>query len=88
VRKRQPNTLNGSFEGHDGNALLARVPEIAGSIVSAYHSGRTEPSGVLLAMRRQPDSALGSVRFNRGRWVTDDEIERTAALVTYRLRAV
>jgi cysteine desulfurase len=84
--ERLPNTLNVSFEGHDGNALLARVPEIAASTGSACHSGRTEPSGVLLAMRLQPDIALGAVRFSLGRWTTADEIERAATLITSRLR--
>lgn len=80
--RRLPNTLNVSFAGCDGNTLLASVPEIAASTGSACHSGRTEPSGVLLAMHLQPDLALGAVRFSLGRWTTVEEIDRAAALIT------
>jgi cysteine desulfurase len=83
--ERLPNTLNVSFVGHDGNALLASVPEIAASTGSACHAGRTEPSGVLLAMHLVPDIALGAVRFSLGRWTTAEEVDRAAALITARL---
>jgi cysteine desulfurase len=83
--ERLPNTLNVSFLGRDGNALLSAVPEIAASTGSACHSGRTDPSGVLLAMHVPPDIALGAVRFSLGRWTTAEDIEQVATLVTARL---
>jgi len=82
--ERLPNTLNVSFVGRDGNALLLAVPEIAASTGSACHAGRTDPSGVLLAMHVRPDIALGAVRFSLGRWTTEEEIDRAAALIIER----
>jgi len=82
--ERLPNTLNVSFVGLDGEALLSAVPEIAASTGSACHAGRTDPSGVLLAMGVQPDIALGAVRFSLGRWTTAEEIDRAAALISAR----
>jgi cysteine desulfurase len=79
--ERLPNTLNVSFAGIDGEALLARTPEIAASTGSACHAGRTEPSAVLLAMGVSPELALGAVRFSLGRWTTQEEVDRVASLL-------
>jgi len=65
--QRLPNTLNLSFEGLDGNALLATLPEIAASTGSACHAGTTDPSPVLTAMGVPPEIALGAVRFSLGK---------------------
>jgi cysteine desulfurase len=65
--ERLPNTLNVSFPGVDGAALLAATPEIAASTGSACHAGRTEPSDILLAMGISPERALGAVRLSLGR---------------------
>ena len=82
--QRLPNTLNVSFEGLDGDTLLAGLPEIAASTGSACHSGRTDPSAVLLAMGIAPELALGAVRFSLGRWTTVEELNAAAALVGQR----
>ena len=76
--ERLPNTLNVSFAGIDGEALLARTSEIAASTGSACHAGRTEPSAVLLAMGVAPELALGAVRLSLGRWTTQEEVGRVA----------
>ena len=47
---RLPNTLNISFPQVDGEDLLARTDAVAASTGSACHSGRTEPSTVLITM--------------------------------------
>ena len=86
--QRLPNTLNVSFLGIDGNALLSAVPEIAASTGSACHSGRTDPSPVLLAMSIAPKLALGAVRFSLGRWTSEEEIDRAALLVGERVGAL
>lgn len=76
--ERLPNTLNVSFPGVDGERLLAATPSVAASTGSACHAGRTDPSGVLLAMGIDPARALGAVRLTLGRWTTVDDIDRAA----------
>ncbi|HEY8210819.1 MAG TPA: cysteine desulfurase family protein [Myxococcaceae bacterium] len=76
---RLPNTLNVSFPGVIGNELLEAAPEIAASTGSACHAGTHEPSGVLLAMGRAPEDALGAVRLSLGRSTTEEEMYVAAA---------
>ena len=86
--ERLPNTLNVSFAGVEGNALLSLAPEVAASTGSACHAGRTEPSAVLLAMGVSPELALGAVRFSLGRWTTQDEVDRVIPLLAERVRVL
>ncbi|MCL4505016.1 MAG: cysteine desulfurase [Chloroflexi bacterium] len=86
--ERLPNTLNVSFAGVDSTALLAALPEVAASTGSACHSGRTEPSSVLLAMGAPPSLALGAVRFSLGRWTTEDDVDRAVLLVAEQVSAL
>jgi cysteine desulfurase len=76
--RRLPNTLNVCFSGLDGEELLARTPAIAASTGSACHAGRTEPSGVLLAMGIDRDRALGAVRLSLGHPTTADDVDIAA----------
>jgi cysteine desulfurase len=80
-RERLPNTLNVSFLGHTGAALLAGVPEIAASTGSACHAGDASPSPVLQAMGAPPAVSRGAVRFSVGRFTTEAEIERAVDLL-------
>lgn len=73
--QRLANTLSISLPGADGEDVLARCPEVAASTGAACHSGRTEPSGVLLAMGIPYELALGTVRLSLGRWTTAAETE-------------
>jgi cysteine desulfurase len=66
AEKRLPNTLNVSFPDQDGESLLARTPSVAAATGSACHSGRTEPSSVLIAMGLDAQRALGAVRLSLG----------------------
>ncbi len=86
--ERLPNTLNVSFAGVEGNALLSLAPEVAASTGSACHAGRTEPSAVLLAMGVSPELALGAVRLSLGRWTTAEEVDRVIPLLAGRVRAL
>jgi len=86
--ERLPNTLNVSFAGVEGNALLSLAPEVAASTGSACHAGRTEPSAVLLAMGVSPELALGAVRFSLGRWTTAEEVDRAIPLLAGRVSAL
>jgi cysteine desulfurase len=72
---RLPNTLNLSFSGVDGGALLLGVREIAVSSGSACSSAEPEPSHVLLALGRSHALAAASLRFSLGRGTTADDIE-------------
>ena len=80
--RRLPNTLNVGVPGVAGEDLLAAVPGIAASTGSACHAGRTEPSGVLLAMGLGPAEALTAVRLSLGRFTTDEDVRRAADLLT------
>jgi cysteine desulfurase len=76
---RLPNTLNVSFPGCDGEELLARASAVAAATGSACHSGRTEPSSVLVAMGLDAPRALGAVRLSLGYDTTAAEIDEAAA---------
>lgn len=91
--KRLPGTLNVSFPGAEGEALLMSLDlkGIAVSTGSACSSGSIEPSHVLLALGLDPQTALGSVRFSLGRNNTLSDVDYVMAhlpgIVT-RLRTV
>src|SRR5216684_2059196 len=70
----QPNTLNISRTGLDGEEILAHTPEIAASTGAACHAGRTEPSSVLMSMGIPREQALGALRLSLGRWTTERNI--------------
>ena len=72
-----PHTLNVSFAGADGEALVEAldVEEIAVASGAACHSGSTEPSHVLLARGVPVDLGAGSIRFSLGPESRADEIE-------------
>ncbi|MFA6107857.1 MAG: aminotransferase class V-fold PLP-dependent enzyme [Candidatus Latescibacterota bacterium] len=72
--QRLPNTLNLSFPGVRGSAVLAAVPEVAASTGSACHEGGEAPSAVLIAMGLDPITALGAVRLSLGRSTTREQI--------------
>ncbi len=79
---RLPHTLNLSITATTGEAVLAAAPGIAASTGSACHSGHTEPSPVLTAMRIPTDRALAALRLSLGRWSTPDQIDHAAAQIT------
>jgi len=86
--ERLPNTLNVSFVDHIGAELLAAVPEIAASTGSACHEGRVELSPILRAMGVPEAVGRGAVRLCVGRFTTEAEVDRAAALLTARCRAL
>ncbi|MCL2381845.1 MAG: cysteine desulfurase [Treponema sp.] len=88
-----PNTLNVSFPGAEGEAILIHM-DMAGieaSTGSACASGSLEPSHVLLATGVGPEVAHGSIRFSLG-WETGEEdveyILKTLPPIIEKLRAM
>lgn len=78
---RLPNTLNVSIDGVPGAELLAASPGVAAATGSACHEGTPDPSGVLLAMGLSPERARSAIRLTLGRWTTETDIERAAAIL-------
>ncbi|MBN1525869.1 MAG: aminotransferase class V-fold PLP-dependent enzyme [Spirochaetales bacterium] len=71
------NTLNVSFQGAEGEAILLYLDleGIAVSTGSACSTGTLEPSHVLLATGVGPELAHGSIRFSLGRETSDEEVD-------------
>ena len=72
-----PNTLNVSFPGAEGEAILLSmdIDGIEASTGSACASGSLEPSHVLLAISVDPELAHGSIRFSLGWGNTKEDID-------------
>ncbi len=78
--ERLPTTLNVSFPGISGRALLSRAGgRVAASVGSACHAETDAVSGVLAAMGCDAGRALGAVRLSVGWMTTPREIEAAAA---------
>ncbi len=84
--RRLPNTLNANFVGHVGAELLEKMPEIAASTGSACHEGKVTQSPVLCAMGVPPEIGRGALRLTVGRFTTEDEVDRAAAIVVKTVR--
>jgi len=79
--ERLPNTLNLSFGGVDGAALLVGLREVAVSSGSACTSADPKPSHVLQALGRTRQLADAALRFSLGRPTTEAEIEAAGEAV-------
>lgn len=76
---RLPNTLNLSFPGVSGHALLeVAAAGVAASTGSACHANNQAVSGVLGAMGLNPERARGAVRLSVGRYTTQADVEQAA----------
>jgi cysteine desulfurase len=84
--ERLPNTLNVSFPGLSGRAILEGIPAVAASLGAACHGAEEKPSTVLTAMGLPPDLAMSAVRLSVGRPTTKEEVEQAAALILARVR--
>ncbi len=72
---RLPNTLNVSFLGYDGQAILNSLSDVAASTGSACHSGTTTLSPVLRAMKVTEEAGRGTIRFSLGRMTSKEEVD-------------
>jgi cysteine desulfurase len=80
---RVPHVLNVSFEGVEGESLLALVqPHVAVSTGSACTSATQEPSYVLRALGRDDRLAESSLRFSLGRFTSEADIDTAGTVVT------
>lgn len=77
LEKRLANTLNLSFPGLDGEAIIVGLDMegIAVASGSACTSGATEPSHVLMALGLSEREALGSIRVSLGRDSGVEEVD-------------
>lgn len=77
LERRLPNTLNISFPGIDGEAVIVGLDMegVAVASGSACTSGATEPSHVLMALGLSKREALGSIRVSFGRDNTEEEVD-------------
>ncbi|MDP1990446.1 MAG: cysteine desulfurase family protein [Syntrophales bacterium] len=78
---RLPNTLNVSFVGKAGGAILSRLAGVAASTGSACHAGSVELSPVLKAMGVTDEVGMGAIRFSLGRTTTFQELETVVHLL-------
>jgi cysteine desulfurase len=90
---RAANTTNIWFDHLEGEALVIAMDlkGIAVSGGSACHSGKTEPSHVLMAMGLDKARARASLRFSMLKTVTEEQIDRVLKIVpeaVQNLRAV
>lgn len=81
LTERLPNTLNVSFPGSSGRAVLEACPEVEASTGSACHEGGESASAVLLAMGLSKARGLGAVRLTLGLHTTEEEVGRAAGLL-------
>ena len=80
---RVPHLLNVSFEGVEGESLLAAVrSHIAVSTGSACTSATQEASYVLRALGRDDRLAESSLRFSFGRFTSEADVDTAVAVVT------
>jgi cysteine desulfurase len=78
-----PHLLNVSFEGVEGESLLAGVQaELALSTGSACTSALAEPSYVLRALGRSERLSESSLRFGLGRTTRESDIDTAVAVLT------
>ena len=77
-----PHLLNVSFEGVEGESLLAAIrPYVAVSTGSACTSALAEPSYVLRALGRGERLSESSLRFGLGRTTTEEDIDTAVAIL-------
>lgn len=72
-----PNTLDVSFPGAEGEAILLHLDlmGVSASTGSACASASLDPSHVLMATGLGPELAHGSIRFSFGKYNTQEDVD-------------
>ncbi|MEO1044511.1 MAG: cysteine desulfurase family protein [Pseudomonadota bacterium] len=78
---RYPGNLNIRRDGLDVARLISDVRQVAFSAGSACASGSGRPSHVLSALGLPREQITSSIRLGFGRYTSDDEVIRAAALI-------
>ena len=78
---RLPNTSSLNFPGVSAQQMLAHIPELCVSTGAACHSDNVALSDTLKAIGLDANKGIGTVRVSCGRRTTEDEIDRSAALL-------
>jgi cysteine desulfurase len=81
-----PGILNVSFEGVEGESLVAGLRELAISTGSACNSTSAEPSYVLRALGRDTQLAQSSLRLSFGRFSVPEHIDLAVAAISREVR--
>ncbi len=79
--KRLPNTLNVSFPGIEGGALLELLSDVCASTGAACHDRSVRLSHVLAAMNVPESVGRGAVRLSLGRENTEEEIDQATEAI-------
>jgi len=79
--------LNLAFPGVDGARLLSDLRELAVSAGAACASAKAKPSHVLAALGLPDALAKASLRIGWGRFTTEAEIDRAAAMIVAAVKA-
>jgi cysteine desulfurase len=83
---RIPDILSVSFEGVDGESLVAGLPELALATGSACSSATGEPSYVLRALGRSSRLAQSTLRLSLGRATTEPDIDLAIRAISREVR--
>lgn len=81
-----PGILNVSFEGVEGESLVAGLHELAVATGSACNSASAEPSYVLRALGRDTQLAQSSLRLSFGRFSLPEHIDIAVAAIGREVR--
>ena len=84
--ERLPGNLSLSFDGVDGERLIAELRDVAVSSGSACTTASGEPSHVLAALGVPPPLARATLRFGIGRFTTAAEVDAASAEVVAAVR--
>jgi len=88
LEERLPNTVNVTLPGMRGESVVLALDHlgVALSSGSACRAGSPEPSHALLAMGLSAEEAHCALRFSLGLGNTEEEIDRTLALLGEMIR--
>ena len=85
---RLPHISNIAFVGVDSEDILAAAPGIVASTGSACHRADFDPSHVLVALKKAPNTENCSLRFGLGKDVTLTDVFNAAKLLAEALSAL